>query len=77
MIKNQVVAISEEKFGLQLKPNEYPEGQFDRALSAHPSQNSEKILRVRDNVENTASIDELLPNTPNIRGIVTTRLGRN
>ena len=77
MIKNQVIAISEEKFGLQLKPNEYPEVQFNRALSALPSQNSEKILIVLDNVENSASIDELLPKTPNIHVIVTTRHGRN
>ena len=77
MIKNQVIAISEEKFGLQLKPNEYPEVQFNRALSSFPSQNREKILIVLDNVEKSASIDELLPKTPNVRVIVTTRHGGN
>ena len=77
MIRNQVIAISEEKFGLQLKPNEYPEIQLNRALSAFPSQNNEKILLVLDNVENSASLDELLPKTPNVRIIVTTRHGGN
>ena len=75
MIKNQVIAISQDKFGLRLKPNEYPEVQFNRALSAFPSQNSEKILIVLDNVEKSASIDELLPKTPNVHVIVTTRHG--
>lgn len=77
MIKNQVIAISQDKFGLRLKPNEYPEVQFNRALSAFPSQNSEKILIVLDNVEKSASIDELLPKTPNVHVIVTTRHGGN
>lgn len=77
MIKNQVIAISEEKFGLQLKPYEYPEVELNRALSTFPSQNSEKILIVLDNVEKSTRIDELLPKTPNVHVIVTTRHGGN
>lgn len=77
MIKNQVIAISEVKFGLQLKPNEYPEVELNRALSTFPSQNSEKILIVLDNVEKSTRIDELLPKTPNVHVIVTTRHGGN
>lgn len=72
-IKDQVIAISEEKFGLQLKPNEYPEVQLNRALSTFPSRNDEKILLILDNVENSQNLDTLLPRTPNVHIIVTTR----
>lgn len=77
VIKNQVIAISEEKFGLQLKPNEDPEIQLNRALSTFPSQNDENILLILDNVENSQSLDILLPRTPNVHVIVTTRHGGN
>jgi NB-ARC domain len=77
VIKNQVIAISEEKFGLQLKPNEDPEIQLNRALSTFPSQNDENILLILDNVENSQSLDILLPKTPNVHVIVTTRHGGN
>ncbi len=77
IIKNQVIAISEEKFGLQLKPNEDPEIQLNRALSTFPSQNDENILLILDNVENSQSLDILLPKTPNVHVIVTTRHGGN
>jgi hypothetical protein avisC_02045 len=76
-IKNQVIAISEEKFGLQLKPNEDPEIQLNRALSTFPSRNDENILLILDNVENSQSLDILLPKTPNVHVIVTTRHGGN
>ena len=76
-IKDQVIAISEEKFGLQLKPNEYPEVQLNRALSTFPSQNDEKILLILDNVENSQNLDTLLPRTPNVHIIVTTRQAGN
>lgn len=76
-IKNQVIAISEEKFGLQLKPNEDPEIQLNRALSTFPSRNDENILLILDNVENSLSLDILLPKTPNVHVIVTTRHGGN
>ena len=77
IIKNQVIAISEEKFGLQLKPNEDPEIQLNRALSTFPSRNDENILLILDNVENSQSLDILLPKTPNVHVIVTTRHGGN
>ena len=76
-IKDQVIAISEEKFGLQLKPNEYPEVQLNRALSTFPSRNDEKILLILDNVENSQNLDALLPRTPNVHIIVTTRQAGN
>lgn len=75
IIKNQLIAISEEKFGLQLKPNEDPEIQLNRALSTFPSRNDENILLILDNVENSQSLDILLPKTPNVHVIVTTRHG--
>lgn len=77
IIKNQLIAISEEKFGLQLKPNEDPEIQLNRALSTFPSRNDENILLILDNVENSQSLDILLPKTPNVHVIVTTRHGGN
>lgn len=76
-IKDQVIAISEEKFGLQLKPNEYPEVQLNRAISTFPSRNDEKILLILDNVENSQNLDTLLPRTPNVHIIVTTRQAGN
>lgn len=77
IIKNQIIAISEEKFGLHLKPNECPEIQFNRALSSFPAQKDDKILIILDNVENSESLYELLPKTPNVHVIATTRHGGN
>lgn len=77
IIRNQIIAICEEKFGLHLKPNECQEIQFSRALFSFPARKDEKILIVLDNVENSESQYELLPKIPNVHVIATTRHGAN
>ena len=75
-VKNQVIAISEEKFGIQPDPGRDDTTRLNRALAAFPSQRDQKILLILDNADNYEHLDKLLPKSPNIRVIATTRHGK-
>lgn len=76
-VKNQVIALSEENFSIQQDLDQDDTTRLNRALAAFPSQRDQNILLILDNADNYENLDKLLPTSPNIRIVVTTRHGKN